>query len=554
MSRLPLRRSTASIVHGNFVWGALMAAAILLFVYWAFGGPLPGGKGREMTVITRDAGMLRPGKATKVRVAGVDIGYVRSIEPAEGQKGLSEIHVDLDDDAPTLRRDATVKIRPRLFLEGNFFLDVFPGTPGAPELGDAPIPPGASTIHVAFDEIFSALDSNGRSDFQETLRGFGEGLQNGGAEALNRLIRATPPVLGDAAVVSKALRGRRDGDLPALIRSTGRMMQTLQTHEDSLRGVLRDGRRTFQAFADRQGELRATIAGLDRLTGIAMPALGKLNAALPDARALVRDSRPLIRRLSGTLDVGNPALRALLSLARSKDLQGLIAELRPALRAVSESAEPLGEATGNLRPVAVCLWQNALPVLTSTVPDGALSTRMPVYQEFLSLLVGLNSAAQDFDGNGPWVRYGVGLGNQLLSIGGGSRDLAARATEPIVGSSPRPTNTPPFRGDVPCETQGVESLASRAVAYKGEQREAPVDRAALARAGRALRGPSGDGSELLRRLEGVLGSPSDDGATPAATGERGRAGAAAARGSDAAPATADDRSVAAGAAARGAGR
>ncbi|MGE4428293.1 MAG: MlaD family protein [Solirubrobacteraceae bacterium] len=563
--RSSLQRSTASILRANLLVGVLLAAGIVLFVYWAFGGPLPGSSPREMTMLTRDAGALRPGKATKVRVAGVDVGFVTSIEPADGQPGLSEVTVELNDDAPTLRRDATVKIRPRLFLEGNFFLDVNPGSPGAEPLGDQPIPPGASTIHVAFDEIFTALDSNGRSDFQETLRGFGEGLQNGGAEALNELIKATPPVLGDTAVVSKALRGRREGDLPAVIRSAGRLMETLDSHEDSLRGVLHDGRRTFQAFADRQTELRATIAGLDRTSRLAMPALAKLNDAIPEARALVRDARPLVRRLPRTLDVANPALRALLSLARSNDLQGLLAELRPALQTLSESAEPLGEASSNLRPIAVCLWQNAIPVLTSRVPDGALSTNLPVYHEFLSLLVGLNSAAQNFDANGPWVRYGVGLGNQLLSLGGGSRDLAARADQPVIGSSPRPASTPPFRGDVPCETQGVESLESRSVAFKGKQESKPIDQQALRRAAQGIAGEAGDAAGLVKQLEGILGTPGDDvegadGAGPGSATDRSRAQHAGARGSATGRSTArgagtaDDRSAAAGAAAQGAGR
>ena len=42
----------------------------------------------------------------------------------------------LDDDGPPIHKDATAMIRSRIFLEGNFFVDLRPGTPSAPNLDD----------------------------------------------------------------------------------------------------------------------------------------------------------------------------------------------------------------------------------------------------------------------------------------------------------------------------------------------------------------------------------------------------------------------------------
>ncbi|MDX8152000.1 MlaD family protein [Patulibacter brassicae] len=533
-----LNRSVRDVVRSNVRWGFGVVLFTLVVVYLIFGGPIPFKSSRELTVITNDGGMLRVGAATKVRVAGVDIGNVTGIEPVGG--GLSKITVKLKGDAPTLRRDATVKIRPRLFLEGNFFLDVNPGSPNAEPLGDHAIPPSATTIHVAFDEIFTALDSNSRRDFQRTLKGFGEGLEDGGAQAFNTLIRATPPALGSLAVVSHAAQGARPGDLRRLVRSTSDLVTLLDRHEDSLRGILVDGRRTFQAFADSQADLRSTFSELDRTTQRAMPALARLNAVVPEARALVRDARPLVRRLPTTLDLANPALGSALRLARSGSLQKLLGELRPTLASLDAAAGPLGESTGALRPVATCLWKNALPVLTGKVQDGALSTNIPVYQELLSAFVGLNSASQNFDANGPWIRYLVGFGNQALSFGGGQRTMAARADQPVIGSSPQPTTEPPFRPDVPCETQAVPELRSKPHAYVGEQRTDPIDKQAFRRTAekglKAIQGLDQRGlTQLQDRLEQLLsGDAATDGApgtstTPAA-GDRDAAAAAASAG------------------------
>ncbi|EHN09264.1 Long-chain-fatty-acid--CoA ligase [Patulibacter medicamentivorans] len=519
------QRSVGQIVRSNVRWGLATVLFALAVVYLVFGGPLPGGGAREVHVVTRDAGALRVGPATKVRIGGVDVGSVSDIKAVEDHPGLSEITVELKDDTPVIRRDATVKIRPRLFLEGNFFLDINPGSPGAPPLGDNPIPPGATTIHVAFDEVFSAFDGNARDNFKQALKGFGESLKNGGGESLGELIRASPPALGDFAVVSEATRGERPGDLRRLVRSTGDLLHVFDQHEASLRGVLHDGRRTFQAFADSQADLRATFAELDRTTARAMPALAKLNAVIPEARALVRDARPLVRRLPATLDLANPALNALLSLARSGKVQGLLAELRPTLRSLSVTADPLGTVMDDLRPVSTCLWKNALPVLNAPVPDGALSTGMPVYRELLSSLIGLGSSTSNFDANGPWTRYIVGLGNQLLSFGGGSRDLQARADQPIAGSTPTPVSPPPFRGDVPCESQPVPSLRATPHAYVGKQTTDPIDRGKLSSTMESLLRTAKSMTpakikQLEQQLQSTLGDPAAkaDGASGAATG------------------------------------
>ena len=42
--------------------------------------------------------------------------------------------MELKDTALPLHKNATAKIRPRIFLEGNFFVDLKPGTPGSPQL------------------------------------------------------------------------------------------------------------------------------------------------------------------------------------------------------------------------------------------------------------------------------------------------------------------------------------------------------------------------------------------------------------------------------------
>ncbi|MEV4421993.1 MlaD family protein [Patulibacter sp. NPDC049589] len=525
-SRRSVRHLTPEqTVRRNVLWGAatLLVAAILVFL--VFGGGIPGTGPKKLEVLTKDAGVLRVGAATKVRVAGVDVGTVSGLKPADGKPGYSVITVSLNDKAPVFRRDATVKIRPRLFLEGNFFLDISPGSPDSPVLGNTPIPPGAVTLHVAADEVFSAFDSQTRENFQQTLKAFGEGLQGGGAEALNTFLKATPAALDDIAKVMKSARGTKDGDLQALVREAGGVLANLQAHEAGLRGTITGGRKTFDAFAANSAALQRTIAGLDTTTRRLMPQLTRINAAIPEGRALVRDARPLARRLPSFLDVANPALRSLLSLAKSKDVQGLTAELRPALRTISRSAEPLGTVADDLRPVAKCLNQNLLPILNSVVPDGSLTTNLKVYEELGGTFTGLGASTQEFDANGPWVRYLIGLGNQAISTNDAGGTLSATAERPIAGSTPTPVSLPPLRPDVPCETQAVPTLDTKMKPFVGTQTRANVDKQQVTeivdKGLRTIQGLDEGGKDLTaidRRLQTLLGpdTPGDAAATTGA--------------------------------------
>src|SRR5205085_1354337 len=83
----------------------------------------------------------------------------------------------VDDQGLPLHTDAQVQIRPRLFLEGNFFLDLQPGSPSAPELPDGgTIPITQTATAVQLDEVLTALQKPARRGLQRLLEGYGTGL------------------------------------------------------------------------------------------------------------------------------------------------------------------------------------------------------------------------------------------------------------------------------------------------------------------------------------------------------------------------------------------
>ena len=72
-----------------------------------------------------------------------------------------------------------MKIRPRIFLEGNFFVDLTPGTPGAPELDDGDtITVTQTSTPVQLDQVLTALQSDTRQDLRDVLEGLGTALSS----------------------------------------------------------------------------------------------------------------------------------------------------------------------------------------------------------------------------------------------------------------------------------------------------------------------------------------------------------------------------------------
>jgi ABC-type transporter Mla subunit MlaD len=124
----------------------IMIVLILIGTYLAVNKSLPWGSDYEVKATFDNAVNVRQG--SPVRIAGVNVGEVTGVQ----SKGdAAEVTFTVKEDGRPIREDAQVEIRPRIFLEGNFFLDVKPGSPSAPELesgGDIPITQTSTAVQL----------------------------------------------------------------------------------------------------------------------------------------------------------------------------------------------------------------------------------------------------------------------------------------------------------------------------------------------------------------------------------------------------------------------
>src|SRR5262249_44538162 len=145
-----------------------------------------------------------------------------------------------------LHDDATFAIRPRIFLEGNFFVDVTPGSTSAPKVDSGHTFPVQQTkTPVQLDQVLTALQSDMRDDLKVLLREYSTALEGKGAQGYNDSIPYWKPAYRDTAIVTDAALGEGDHDLSQYIDSGGATAAALDRNRGQLKSLITD----FDTFA-----------------------------------------------------------------------------------------------------------------------------------------------------------------------------------------------------------------------------------------------------------------------------------------------------------------
>ncbi|HEX8647976.1 MAG TPA: MlaD family protein [Thermoleophilaceae bacterium] len=444
--------------------GAGLIAVTLAFVavWLAFGGPHPYHRPYKLKMVVESASELH--SRTPVRIAGVEVGKVKKVERGPGS--LATVTMEIEQRGLPIHRDATAKVRPRIFLEGNFFVDVSPGTPSSPRMKDGgTIPIGQTAMPVQLDQVLSALRHSNRRDLLDTVKNLAAALDGGGAQALNASMPYAAPAFVQGAQAFEALRGTEEHDLSRTIASSQRLMTALADREGDLADAVTGLARTSVALAGRREQLARSIPEFDALQREARPAFTALNHLFPTARRLVADIRPGLRELPETLRIANPVLGQLEGLLGPAEVPALVRTGGPAIRALARLQPHLRGLLAQLAPVIDCVKDNVIPMLTDSIEDPPLTDgrpKLPIYRELLNGFAGQTSGSQNFDGNGHSLRYHAGFGDESFGTGyvpSAGEAVVGVSPEPLLGSRPRFTGqVPPYRADVPCRTQKVVDL------------------------------------------------------------------------------------------------
>jgi phospholipid/cholesterol/gamma-HCH transport system substrate-binding protein len=267
---------------------ALVVTAI--GVYLGFTKSIPFRSHYEVKAAFKSANNLR--KASPVRIAGVEVGKVTKIERAHKGANGAVVTMRIQDKGRPLHPDAHFKIRPRIFLEGNFFVDVSPGTSGREVPDNHTFPVQQTDTPVQLDQVLTALQTDTREDLKTVLREYSSGLKGKGGKGFSASIKYWKPAYRDSAIVSEALLGQKEHDLSGYIDRSGVVAGALDRNRGQLKALITNFRQTAGAFARENQNLEAAIAELPRTLRAARPALDALNRSFPGLRGLARDLRP----------------------------------------------------------------------------------------------------------------------------------------------------------------------------------------------------------------------------------------------------------------------
>ena len=432
-----------------FAAGLIAIGTITLAAYFAFGGGLPWSKQYEIYAQVRSANELH--SRTPVRIAGVEVGRVTGFKRGPG--GTAIIKMAIKDKGRPIHQDATLKVRPRIFLEGNFFVDLKPGSPSSPEMkGGGTIPLANTATPVQLDQILSELDSPTRANLLHFVHALATSVKGGGAETFDKTLKYWAPTFRNGALTAESFRGLRTHDLSDFIRDGGKTAAAIADDRAALANLVTGLNRATRALAQRRVKVESAVAQLAGTIDEARPAFEAINAAIPSSRALVQDLRPALRIAPPTLRSANVLLDQVSALIQPAELPRLLDQLDPAIVSLAQLEPQLGQLLALATPVTECVRTNVLPTLKKSVDDGDLTTGEPVYRELLASLPGLASGSQNFDGNGAALRYHAGFGDETVSLGKNNPEPAVGLTsQPILGSRPQYTGVrPPFHPEVPC--------------------------------------------------------------------------------------------------------
>jgi phospholipid/cholesterol/gamma-HCH transport system substrate-binding protein len=472
----------------NWMIGLIVVVVVALASILTFsnllGVRLPWSDGYEVKAVFASAQSIRPD--SPVRIAGVNVGKVTEVEslggtsaetslaqagddapPAadasNGEQGAI-VTMELEDEALPLKTDATFKLRPRLFLEGNYFVDLRPGSPNASEIDEGhTFPVNQTSYSPQLDQVLTTLQSDVRQDLRLFLDQFGNALvEHGGAGGLRDFNRTSAPAGKFTSQVNQALLGTEPGDLGGVIEGLDRVVNGLGRNQRALQDLVTNFRIVAGSFAAEDVALGQAIERLPGVLRAADPAFANLNAAFPPLRAFAREALPGVRSTPETLQAAIPFVTQIRRLVSRQELRGLVADLRPTIPRLAELSQRTIPFLDQARALSSCFNEVIIPWSNDTIEPVDPTDVYPldpagrVFEETGYTLTGLTGIGRSGDANGQWGRVLGQSGLNLVDLPGSF----ALTPFPILGAMPAHSSSAKtrFEAERPCETQEPPNL------------------------------------------------------------------------------------------------
>lgn len=333
---------------------ALSCFALALFLWIAFGGPIPlKPEGYRVEVPFNEATQLA--KESDVRISGVSVGTVKSIELDHAGQALATIELDsqyapIPDDTEAILRQKT--------LLGETYVELTPGSDEASPLPeDGMLARAQVSDAVQLDEIFRAFDEPTRVAFQAWMQGQAAAFKGRGDD-FSVTIASLEPFATEAERALRLLDSQSQA-VSGLVRNGGEVFGALSERQGQLRGLIENANRVFETTARRNEDLataftifptflresRATLARLEQFANHADPVVTALRPTAQEVAptfaslgALSNELDPFFVGLKTTIDRAKPGFTALRKIL-GDDLPPILGRLDPFLASLNSLLE-----------------------------------------------------------------------------------------------------------------------------------------------------------------------------------------------------------------------
>ena len=330
--------------------------------------PLLEEKPFELKAEMTTAQAVTPGQGQTVRVAGVRIGDISSVDY---ESGHAVVTMAIDRKFLPVYKNATILLRPKTGLK-DMFLELDPGTNYDPNSNDDEFQNGG-TIPVAntapdtnVDEILAALDGDTQAYLRLMLVGGGQGL-NGRGKDLGKLLGSLGPINRGLARLNTEVAKRKD-NLARLIHNMNLLWGRVGEDGQGIEQLVSASDQALGAIASQAPDVQRTVSLLGptlRTTRVALTKTDQLATVLGPA---IQSLRPFARKLKPINDSLGHLARTTIDPIE-QDIRPFVRNARQPVRDLRPGAKNLVAATPRLTTVGDKL--NKLFNMAAYNPNGA---------------------------------------------------------------------------------------------------------------------------------------------------------------------------------------
>jgi phospholipid/cholesterol/gamma-HCH transport system substrate-binding protein len=344
-----------------------------------------------------------------VTVAGTPVGQITGVQRV-GDHALLTLSLD---SPVVVHADATAELRPHLPFEGTAYIDLQPGSPSAPRLGDRVLSMSHTSVYVPVQQALSVLTPPTRAATRADTAGLSSVLSGAGISGLQRTFGGAPALTATLAPAAAAALGSEGTELAGSVAGLARTVSAFDLHQSQLEPLLAQAADTTGALAVQSGApLSATLAQLPETLSSLQSGSDALQGILDRLDPLAGELAPGLRALPVTLRATEPLLVQAAPVLRGA--LPLLVHLRRALDAGAASRPAADTLLRSLAPSLALLSRSLLPALLA--PTAKL--HVPAYLSFINLFEGGGGASQPFQnaaqaampgqtGIGHFMRFGA---------------------------------------------------------------------------------------------------------------------------------------------------